>query len=112
MKLLTAVIAPNRLGRVTAALDGVGLRATTVATAQASWLQGGQKVQHRSVEHRDQRCVRLEILVSDLDAEVAVGLLARVGGPDPGDLIVWTSDVDRPTIPKALAGASATMSSS
>lgn len=112
MKLLTAVIAPNRLARVTAALDGVGLRATTVATAQASWLEGGQKVQLRGVEHRDQRCVRLEILVNDLDAEVAVGLLVRVGGPDSGDLIVWTSDVDRPTIPRVLAAASETMSRS
>lgn len=35
MKLVTAVKAPNRLQRVTAALDGAGFPATIVATAQA-----------------------------------------------------------------------------
>jgi len=109
MKLLTAVIPPNRLARVMAALDGAGMTATTVATAQASELQG-ERVQHRGVEHRDQRCVRLEVLVSDLDAEVAVGLLTEAGGPDPGDLILWASDVARPAMPRPLAGAGATVS--
>lgn len=110
MKLLTVVIAPHRLARVTAALDSAGLTATTVATAQASGLQDGKTVHHRGVERRDQRCVRLEILVSDLNAEVAVGLLARAGGPDAGELILWASDVDCPAIPKPLVGASATIS--
>ena len=110
MKLLTAVIAPHRLDRVIAALDGAGMTATTVATAQAAGLQGGPRLQHRGAEYRDQRCVRLEVLVSDVNAAVAVGLLTRAGGPGPGDLIVWTSDVDRPAIPKSLADVSATTS--
>ena len=112
MKLLTAVIAPDRLDGVIAALDGAGLRATTIASAQASGLQIGPRLQHRGAEYRDQRCVRLEVLVADVNAEVAVGLLARAGGPDPDALIVWISDVDRPATSKPLVGASATFSHS
>ena len=110
MKLLTAVIAPHRLGRVIAALDGAGFAATTIASAQASGLQDAPRLQHRGAEYRDQRCVRLEVLVSDVNAEVAVGLLTRAGGPDPDALIVWTSDVDRPPTSRPLVGASATIS--
>ncbi len=108
MKLLTAVIALHRLDRVIAALHGGGLTATTVATAQASGLQGGPRLQYRGTEYRDQRCARLEVLVSDANAAVAVGLLTRAGGSDPGDLIVWLSDVDCPAFAKPLTGASAT----
>lgn len=112
MKLLTAVIAPHRLDRVIAALDGAGLTATTIASAQASGLQDGPRLQHRGAEYRDHRCVRLEVLVSDVDAEVTAGLLTRAAGPGPDALIVWTSDVNCPATSKPLVGASATVSRS
>jgi len=94
MKLLTAVIPTNQLQRATAALDDAGLTVTTVASAQAPGLRGRARLWHRGSEYGDERCVRLEVLVSDVDAEAAVGLLATAGGPAPDSLIVWSSDVD------------------
>lgn len=104
MKLLTAVIPANELQRVTAALDDAGLTATTVASAQAPGLRGRAHLWHRGSEYRDERCVRLEVLVSDVEAGPAVGLLATPGGPVPEGLIVWSSDIDDlATVPQAVA---------
>ncbi len=94
MKLLTAVIAPNRLPGVTAALDHAGIPATVVGTAQASRLEGGAKLEYRGVGYRDQRCVRIEILLRDPDLELAVDTLKLSGGHADGGLTVWASDVD------------------
>lgn len=109
MKLLTAVIATNQLQRVTVALDDAGLTATTVASAHAPGLRGRARLWHRGSEYSDERCVRLEILVSDADAEAAVGLLAMPGGPVPDGLIVWSSDVDDLTTPRPMGRVHATV---
>lgn len=103
MKLLTAVIAENQLQRVTEALDGAGLMATTVASAQAPGLEGRASLRHRGTAYRDRRCVRLEVLVSDVDAGVAVGLLATSGGPTSDGLMVWSSDVEDLAVPQSMA---------
>jgi len=104
MKLLTAVIAPNRLQPVTAALDGAGFPATVVATAQGSRLEGGPTLEYRGVEYLDQRCVRVEVLLSDPDLEAAVEVLRVSVGQAHGDLTVWASDVDELTTAAPLAG--------
>jgi len=94
MKLLTAVVTPNQVQRITAALDGAGLAATTVASAQASGLASGPSLQYKGVEYRDQRCVRLEVLVSDVDLEYAVALVAPTGAGATEGVTVWAVDVD------------------
>ena len=99
MKLLTAIIPADQLQRVTAALDSAGTMATTVATAEAPGLKGGANLWHRGTPYRDQRCVRLEILSSDVDVEITLGLLAPSGGVAPDGLIVWSTDVDDLAIP-------------
>lgn len=94
MKLLTAVIAPHHLQRATAALDSAGFTATTVTSAYASGLKGRPGLRYRGVEYRDQRCVRLEILVQDFDLEYAVAVLRASGDETPASSILWASDVD------------------
>ncbi len=106
MKLLTAVIAPNRLQPVTDALDGAGFPATLVATAHAS-RSAGATLQYRGVEHHDQRCFRLEVLVSDTDLGAAVDVLKVYGGQAQGGLTVWVSDVDELAAPQPSAGVPA-----
>jgi len=99
MKLLTALIAADQLQRVAGALDSAGITATTVASAEAPGLKGGASLTHRGSVYRDQRCVRLEMLVSDADVEIAFGLLAPSGGPASDGLIVWSSDVEDLAVP-------------
>lgn len=80
------------------------MAATAVATAQASRLEGGPTLEYRGVEYRDQRCVRLEVLLLDADLEAVVGLLETSGGQAQGDLTVWSSDVDERSGRRPLAG--------
>jgi len=93
MKLLTAVIAPEHIERVTCALDDAGLTATTVATAQASGMKGGSSQKYKGVAYHDQRCVRLEVLVGDVDIDVAVAVVTTSGGAASDDVVVWVSEV-------------------
>lgn len=93
MKLLTAVMAPSRLERITTALDGAGLTVTTVATAQASGMGESASQRYKGVEYRDQRCVRLEVLVDDVDLERAVALVATADDQASGAIVVWVSEV-------------------
>ncbi|MGI9022047.1 MAG: P-II family nitrogen regulator [Acidimicrobiales bacterium] len=100
MKLLTAVIAADRLRTVTAALDSAGLMVTTIASAEAPGVTGGATLSRRGMQYQDTRCIRLEVLVSDADAEVALGLLALEGGTAASGL-VWSAEVDGVAIPAA-----------
>ena len=93
MKLVTAVIAADRAYGVIAALDVAGLRATTMASTEAPWLKG-RSLSHRGAQYRDKRCVRVEILVSEHDAEIAFGILAPAGEIASDEIIVWFSEVN------------------
>jgi len=99
MKLLTAIIPGHHHQRVLAALESAGLTATTVATAEAPSLEPSRSLWHRGAQYQDQRCLRLEVLVSDVDVEIIFGLLAPTGGPISDDVIVWSSDIAVPSAP-------------
>ncbi len=94
MKLLTAVIGPDRIERVTDALKDASLPTATMASGQASGLEGGRILGYKGVTYRDQRCTRIELLVSDLDLKAAVDILRKECGEAPGALIVWASNVE------------------
>jgi len=97
MKLLTAVIPAHQHQRVATALESAGLTATTVATAEAPGLKVSSGLWHRGAQYQDQRCVRLEVLVSDVDVEIVFGLLAPAGGQASDKVIAWSSDVAVPS---------------
>jgi len=98
MKLLTAIIPANQHQRLAAALESAGITATTVATAEAPGLKPSTGW-HRGAKYQDQRCVRLEVLVSDKDVDIVFGLLAPAGGRSSNEVIAWSSDVAVPSAP-------------
>ncbi len=106
MKLLTAIIPAHQHQRVVAALESAGLTVTTVATAEAPALKPSTGLWHRGTQYQDQRCLRLEVLVSDVDVEIVFGLLAPTGGPASDEVIVWATDVAVPSAP-LLSGTTA-----
>ncbi len=106
MKLLTAIIPAHQHRRVAAALESADLTVTTVATAEAPGLKPPTGLWHRGAQYQDQRSVRLEILVSEVDVEIVFGLLAPAGGPASNEAIVWASDVAVPSAPH-LTGTTA-----
>jgi len=108
MKLLTAIVPAHQHQRVVAALESAGLTATTVATAEAPGLRPSRGLWHRGTQYPDQRCLRLELLVSDVDVEIVFGLLAPTGGPASDEVIVWSSDITVPSAP--LLSGNAAMS--
>jgi len=97
MKLLTAVVAPSRLKPITTALDGAGLTVTTVATAQASGMGAAANQRYKGVEYHDQRCVRLEVLIHEVDLDRAVALVLAIDDEASGDIVVWVSEVAEPS---------------
>ncbi len=99
MKLLTAIIPAHQHQRVVAALESAGLTVTTVATAEAPGLKPSTGLWHRGTQYQDQRCLRLEVLVSDVDIEIVFGLLAPTGGPAADEVVVWSSDITVPYSP-------------
>jgi len=106
MKLLTAIIPAHQHQRVVSALESAGLTATTVASAEAPGLESSTGLWHRGAQYRDRRCVRLEVLVSDVDAQIVFGLLAPAGGLASNELTVWSSDVAVPPAPLLTGNAS------
>jgi nitrogen regulatory protein P-II 1 len=94
MKLLTAIVAPDQVERVTAALDGAGLTITTMTATQAPGVESRRRLQYKGIAYADQRCVRLEILVDDVDLEVALALVAPAAGQPAEGVIVWVSAVE------------------
>ncbi|HVF13038.1 MAG TPA: P-II family nitrogen regulator [Acidimicrobiales bacterium] len=103
MKLLTAIVAPDQVERVTVALDVAGLRVTTVTATQAPGMESGRSLQYKGIAYTDQRCARIEILVDDVDLDVAVALVAPAAGQPAEGVIVWVSAVEAPTTLRPLA---------
>lgn len=98
MKLITAVIKPHQVEEVKEALALLGVQGMTVTEAQGFGRQGGHTETYRGTEYKVAFTPksRLEIVVSDDDAEKAVDAVlgaARTG--KIGDGKIWVSDVDR-----------------
>ena len=93
MKLFTAVIPHDQLQRVTEALSGAGIVTTSVASAEAPGITGQTSLLNRGTQYRDDRCVRLEVLASDLDAEIVSGVLSPAGVRGADGPVVWSTEV-------------------
>lgn len=98
MKLITAVIKPHQVEEVKEALALLGVQGMTVTEAQGFGRQGGHTETYRGTEYKVAFTPksRLEIVVSDIDADKAVDAVlgaARTG--KIGDGKIWVSNVDR-----------------
>ncbi len=97
MKLLTAVITPGRLARVTGALEAAGFEHMVVASAQMSPARPG--LSHRGVRYADPSVVRVELLVGPGDAQRAARVIGEASGADAwddGEFRMWTTDIEQP----------------
>ena len=96
MKLITAVIRPSRLKKVSNALEAAGLTGLTATEVQGRGAQGGRTEYYRgeahAIEFRDK--VRLEALVTDENADATIE--AIVAGLEPAEaeglIADWKSD--------------------
>jgi nitrogen regulatory protein P-II 1 len=98
MKLITAVIKPHQVEEVKEALAPLGVQGMTVTEAQGFGRQGGHTETYRGTEYKVAFTPksRLEIVVSDDDADAAVDALmgaARTG--KIGDGKIWVTTVER-----------------
>ena len=98
MKLITAVIKPHQVEEVKEALALLGVQGMTVTEAQGFGRQGGHTETYRGTEYKVAFTPksRLEIVVSDEDADKAVDAVlgaARTG--KIGDGKIWVANVDR-----------------
>ena len=97
MKLVTAVIKPHKWEDVRAALEAVGVTGMTVSEVSGYGRQKGHTEVYRGAEYDIALVpkIRIEIVVSDGDAETVVGAI-NTGGQTGriGDGKVWVSPVE------------------
>lgn len=97
MKLVTAVIKPFKLEDVKSALQDAGVTGMTVSEAQGFGRQGGHTEVYRGAEYRIDFVpkVRLEVVVSDSDADRVLDVLVEAGRTGRiGDGKVWITPVE------------------
>lgn len=97
MKLITAIIKPQKLDEVKEALVGVGITGMTVSEAKGFGRQLGLTEVYRGTQYKVDLIpkIRLEILVSTKIADMVIKVIteaARTG--NIGDGKVWASSVD------------------
>ncbi len=97
MKLITAIVKPERLDDVTLAVTGAGARGMTVTTVRGF----GQQYGHQAAVHPADRKVlilpklRIDVVVPDHDAELVAEAIAKaVRTGSIGDGKIWISQVD------------------
>jgi len=98
LKLITAVIKPHRVEEVKKALINLDVKGMTVTEAQGFGRQGDYPETYGGNEYKVAFSpkFRIEIVVSDADADKAVDALlgaARTG--KIGDGKIWVSDANR-----------------
>ena len=97
MQLITAVIQPHRLERVTEALQAFGVRGLTVTEARGCGRQRGHTEVYRGAQYAVDLVpkVRVEVLVADEDAEQLVDVVVRAARTgEIGDGKVWLLPVN------------------
>mgnify|MGYP002652296016 CR=1 FL=1 len=97
MKLITAVVRPEKFSDVKDALESYGVQGMTVLTVHGYGRQRGHSEVYRGAEYTVDFVpkIRLEVLVEDIDAESVVGVVvsaARTGRI--GDGKVWVTPID------------------
>ena len=98
MKMIKAIIRPNKLEEVKEALRGAGLLGLTVSEVQGYGRQGGKTESFRGSEYKIDFVpkVKIEVLVESSQVDKVIDLIssaARTG--KIGDGKVWAYDLDR-----------------
>ena len=97
MKLVTALIQPEKFEDIKIALENLGVDGMTVSEASGYGRQSGHTEIYRGKEYTVRLIpkVRLEILADDAQADDIVGvIIATANTGSPGDGKVWVSPVD------------------
>jgi nitrogen regulatory protein P-II 1 len=97
MRLISAVIKPFKLDEVKTALETFGVTGLTLSEVQGYGRQRGHVEVYRGAEYQVDFVpkVRLEILVSDDDANDVIEVIVKAAGTGSiGDGKVWSVPVD------------------
>ncbi|MEX5308401.1 P-II family nitrogen regulator [Kocuria sp. CPCC 205297] len=97
MKLITAVVRPEKFSDVKDALESYGVQGMTVLTVHGYGRQRGHREVYRGAEYTVDLLekVRIETVVEDGEVQDLVGVIvtsARTG--EPGDGKVWVTAVE------------------
>lgn len=98
MKLITAIIRPERLAAVRDGLEAFGVQGLTVSEASGYGRQKGHKQFYRGAAYSQDLLpkLRIEVLAGDLDAmRIIEVLLETAVTGEPGDGKIWTTTVDQ-----------------
>lgn len=79
MKLITAIIRPEKFAEVKAELDRIQINGITISEVRGHGVQGGYKQQWRGVEYTVDLLpkTKLELVVSDKDAQKVMNVIAK-----------------------------------
>jgi nitrogen regulatory protein P-II 1 len=94
---VTAIIKPHKLDDVRSALEAFGVTGMTVTEANGYGRQHGHTEVYRGAEYTVDLVpkVRLEILVDDIDAPDAIGVIVKAANTGKiGDGKVWSTSVE------------------
>lgn len=97
MKLVTALIQPEKFEDIKTALENLGVDGMTVSEASGCGRQGGHTEVYRGKEYKVRLIpkARLEILADDAQADDIIGIIiATANTGSAGDGKVWASPVD------------------
>ncbi|GAA4284926.1 P-II family nitrogen regulator [Brevibacterium daeguense] len=98
MKLITAIIRPDKLADVRSALEEFGLQGLTVSEASGYGRQKGHRQFYRGAAYTQDLVpkLRLEILAEDFDAlRILEIVLESASTGEPGDGKVWVTTADQ-----------------
>ncbi|MFF5790483.1 P-II family nitrogen regulator [Paeniglutamicibacter sp. NPDC012692] len=97
MKLVTAIIRPEKTDMIRAALESYGVQGMTVSQASGYGRQRGHTQVYRGVDHTVDLLpkVRLEVLVEDaLCDDILDVLVSTANTGNAGDGKIWVSHVE------------------
>jgi nitrogen regulatory protein P-II 1 len=97
MKLITAILKPQKLETVKDALQAEGVQGMTVSEVQGFGRQGGHTEVYRGAEYRVTLLskVKLEVVVADEKVDSVIDVIVKTASTGSiGDGKVWVSPVD------------------
>lgn len=97
MKLITAIIRPDRVSHIRKGLEEFGVQGLTVSQASGYGRQRGHKQTYRGATYTVDLVpkMRIEIVADEAEAEKIIEvILERAATGQPGDGKVWATTVD------------------
>lgn len=97
MKLVTAIVRPDRVDAVSAALERFGVNGLTVSQASGFGRQRGHTEVYRGAEYTVDFVpkVRLDVVVADDDVKDVVDVIVKAAATEQiGDGKVWTTPIE------------------